>query len=219
MNRVAVLCELPDMASPALDTGRPMRLHVAAQPMGKPGEPPSRRTDEELLALVAAGDDDRAVAELYDRFARRVFGLGVHQLGSSALAEDLVQETFVRLWQSAPRFDAKRGSAATFIFTIARRQIIDVLRRRAVRPPEGAEPHDDPAPNDIDRLLLGLAVREALQDLSPAHREVLVLAHDHRLTQSEIAARLDLPLGTVKTRTYHALRALRGALLERGVHG
>ena len=118
--------------------------------------------DEELLARAASGERDRAMGELYDRYARRVYALGLHQLGTSTLAEDLVQDTFVKVWQGARRFDPTRGSVATFIFTIARRQAIDLWRRRAARPGEGAEARDTAMPNRVDELLVGVAVREAL---------------------------------------------------------
>ena len=202
-----------------LDIAAPIELHlrlVARTPLGDT-EHAEHASDERLLALVAAGDRGDAVGRLYDRYARRVYGLGLHQLGSATLAEELVQETFVRVWQRAAQFDPGRGSAATFIFTIARRMAVDIWRRRSVRPADGAEARDQAMPNGVDRLLVGLAVREALAALSEPHRQVLELAHGHALTQVEIAERLGIPLGTVKTRTYHALRALRRALQEHDV--
>jgi RNA polymerase sigma-70 factor, ECF subfamily len=212
-------CETIDMAALALDMTPRLGFDLWLVTDGPSGGTLAQATDDQLLGLVAAGDRDQAMGALYDRFARRVYGLGVHQLGTQSLAEDLVQETFVRVWQSAPRFDAAKGSAATFIFTIARRQAIDVWRRRSARPAEGAEAREESMPNGVDRLLVGLAVREALDALSPPHREVIELAHGLALTQTEIAERLGIPLGTVKTRTYHALRALRTALQERGIDG
>ena len=217
MNRRGPVCVSPDMAAAVLDIRPPIELHLRLMTSVPTGERAPGATDEDLLARVAAGDRDTAVGLLYDRYARRLFALGRHQLGTTTLAEELVQETFVRVWQTAPRFDPERGSAATFIFTIARRLAVDLWRRRSVRPAEGAEAVDQAMPNGVDRLLSGLAVREALDGLSPAHREVLELAHGRALTQTEIAERLGIPLGTVKTRTYHALRALRQALEERGV--
>src|ERR1700730_15805289 len=88
--------------------------------------------DGDLVAAVGAGDRGEPLRELYRRYASRIFGLGVQLLGDNGLAEELVQETFVRLWRNADRFDRERGSAATFIFTIARRLAIDLLSRPSV---------------------------------------------------------------------------------------
>lgn len=173
--------------------------------------------EAELLARVAAGDRGAPLAELYTRYEGRLYGLGVKLLGDASLAEELVQETFVRLWRKAGQFDPARGTVATFVFTIARRLAIDLWRRPSSRP-FSPEPDEGEAPGDpIERILIGLTVRDALDALSPAHRQVLELSYQHDLTQADIAARLGLPLGTVKTRTYYALRALKLALEERGV--
>ena len=174
-----------------------------------------------LVARVAAGDRDAALAELYDRYGRRLYGLGLNLLGDAGLAEELVQETFVRLWRSSGRFDPARASARTFVFTLARRAAIDLHRRRSSRflrvgPSYGAWDHEGLTSDDaFEQLLLGLDVRAALDALSPKHREVLELHVVADLTQAEVAARLDVPLGTVKTRTLYALRALREELKER----
>jgi RNA polymerase sigma-70 factor, ECF subfamily len=171
--------------------------------------------EAQLLALVAAGDRDEPLVELYSRYARRVYGLGLHLLGDQGLAEDLVQETFVRLWRSAPRFDPARASVRTFLFTLARRAAVDLWRRRRAAP-QALEPESEPTVDDdaFDALLLALDVRAALDLLTPKHREVLELHYDHGLTQQQIAGKLGVPLGTVKTRTYHALRALKARLEE-----
>jgi RNA polymerase sigma-70 factor, ECF subfamily len=170
-----------------------------------------------LLRRVAAGDRGGPLDELYRRYEGRLYGLGIRLLGDSGLAEELVQETFVRLWRKAGSFDPARGSAGAFITTIARRIAIDLWRRPSSRPfaPEAVDLRD--AADVVDQLLVGLTVRDALDALSPAHREVLELAYAGDLRQHEIAARLGIPLGTVKTRTYYALRALKLALEERGV--
>ena len=219
MNRTGCCCESHGMAPVALDIDPDLRFALVL--MGEPSTAPeqARATDEDLLVAVASEHGDQALANLYDRYAKRIYGLGLHQLGASTLAEELVQETFVRVWQGAFRFDPSRGSAATFIFTIARRQAIDLWRRRSARPAETPEADDAAMPNAVDRLLVGLAVREAIDELSEAHRQVIELAHGRGLSQVEIAAHLGIPLGTVKTRTYHALRALRSALQQRGIDG
>jgi RNA polymerase sigma-70 factor, ECF subfamily len=169
-----------------------------------------------LLALVASGNRDEPLVELYRRYSRRVYGLGLRLLGDRGLAEELVQETFVRLWRSASRFDPGRASVRTFVFMLARRAAVDLWRRRSRHgQPSAREPEalvDDEA---FDAVLVALDVRDALDELNPKHREVLELHYRGDLTQQQISERLQVPLGTVKTRTYHALRALKTKLEER----
>lgn len=177
------------------------------------------REDAALLLAVGRGDRDRALPELYRRYERRLFGLGIRLLGDAGLAEELVQETFLRVWRTADRFDPARGTVSAFVLAIARRLAIDLWRRPSSRP---VPPAGDPAAGvdeTIDRLLLQLAVREALDSLPAAHREVLELSYRSDLTQGEVASRLGIPLGTVKSRAYHALRAFRRAVDERGING
>jgi RNA polymerase sigma-70 factor (ECF subfamily) len=175
------------------------------------------REEAELVAQIAAGDVGAPVAELYRRYADRLYRFGVQALGNAGLAEEMVQECFVRLWRTAGRFDADRGSVAAYLFVIARSVASDVRRRPSSRPLVPVEDIQLPPQADsVDRILEGLIVREGLDALSPAHREVLRLVHEDGLTQSQIAQRLGLPLGTVKTRLFHGLRALRAALIERG---
>jgi RNA polymerase sigma-70 factor (ECF subfamily) len=171
-----------------------------------------------LLALVARGDRSEPLEELYDRYARRVYGLGLRLLDDPGLAEDLVQETFVRLWRSAHRFDAARGSVRTFLFTLARRAAVDLWRRGRRNSSPLAPTLEAAVDADAyEELLLGLDVRAALDELTAKHREVLELHFDAGLTQRQISELLSIPLGTVKTRIYHALRALKDELADRGV--
>ena len=186
--------------------------------VGETAPADSDASDATLMARVAAGDRGVALRELYRRYERRVYGLGIRLLGDPSLAEELVQETFVRLWRKAGQFDPDKGTASAFIFTAARRIAIDLWRRPSSRPFQ-PEPEDSPAPGDaMEGVLVGLTVRHALDSLSSAHREVLDLTYTEGLKQSEIAERLGVPLGTVKTRTYHALRGLKDALQEAGVN-
>jgi RNA polymerase sigma-70 factor (ECF subfamily) len=180
-------------------------------------------TDADLL--LAAGQRDRAALEaLYERYSPRLFSLGLKLLGDAGLAEELVQETFVRLWRTGATFDPSRGSASAFIFVIARRLAVDLWRRPSSRPlppasttAAGAAGAAGIVEDPVDAFVLGIVVRDALDSLSPSHREVLELAYRGDLTQRQIARRLELPLGTVKTRAYYALRALKLALEERGI--
>lgn len=181
--------------------------------------------DAALLGRVAAGDRDDPLGALYDRYGPVLYRLGLRLLGEDGLAQELVQDTFVRLWRSAPRFDGSKGSVRTYIFTIARRVAIDFRRRPASRPLASADEGrlaevsgEQAASEDIfDQLVLELDVREALMALAPKHREILELYYDQDLPQARIAERLGVPLGTVKTRTYYALRALRLEFEERNL--
>jgi RNA polymerase sigma-70 factor, ECF subfamily len=190
------------------------------RPNSGPSTSAGRLAEDEaaLLARVAAGDRGASLEELYRRYERRLYGLGLRLLGDQGLAEDLVQETFVRLWRQAHRFDPARGSVSAFVFAIGRRIAIDLWRRPSSRPLESPPIQPEIAPADpLEAVVEGLAVRDALQSLSPAHQQILELFYvkDHK--QTEIAELLGLPLGTVKTRAYYALRALKLALQERGV--
>lgn len=178
------------------------------------------RHDSDLVAQIAAGDIDEPVAELYRRYGTRLYRFGVQLLGDSGLAEEMVQECFVRLWRTAGRFDISRGTVAGYLFVIARSIAADVRKRPSSRPLAPVEEEQVPAqPDDTDRIVASLAVQDALDSLSAPHREVLLLAHGQGLTQTQIAERLGLPLGTVKTRMFHGLRALKTALAERGYDG
>lgn len=172
------------------------------------------------LAQASAADRDRAVLELYDRYGSRLYGIGLRLLRDRGLAEELVQETFIRLWRSAPRFDARRGSVATFVFTIARRTAVDLQRRVSSRPLAELDERELTrrealGPAEFDQVVVGLEVREALDAISVEQRIVLELHYHEDLTQQQIADRLGLPLGTVKTRTFYGLKALKSELEKR----
>jgi len=182
----------------------------------------TRVDDAVLLRRVAARECGAALTELYRRYAHQVYEFGLRLTGDRGLADELVQETFLRLWRSAHRFDECRGRAAAFLFTIARSQAIELMRRPSSRcPPAEPDTLDDAAaqPDSYEAVLTRLMVDEAMTALSPAHREVLILSYQQHLTQPEIAKVLGVPLGTVKTRSYYALRALKLALAERGIDG
>jgi len=182
-----------------------------------------------VLPGVASGDE-QAVTELWARYAARIRSLGLNLSAFDAsFADDLVQETFARLWRSAGRFDAGLGSEPTFVFTVARRTAVDLWRRDRRTADQRPLETDDRPPIDrsmaaavrdedgIDTVLTGWVVSDALGSLSDAQREVIDLAYYQQLSQSEIADRLGIPLGTVKTRTFAALKVLRASLAERGV--
>jgi len=175
--------------------------------------------ETQLVLGVVSGHPPDAIDQLYHRYSGRIYSFGMRLLGDSQLAEELVQETFVRLWRTAANFEPGRGSVTGYVLTMARRIAIDLWRRPSSRPFE-PEPPDTPAPgNQDDNVLTAVTVNEAMATLSPQHREVLELSYFGDLTQASIAAILGIPLGTVKTRSYYALRALKLALQERGFNG
>jgi RNA polymerase sigma-70 factor (ECF subfamily) len=174
--------------------------------------------EADLVAQIAAGDGGAPLVELYRRYEKRLYRFGVQQLGNNGLAEEMVQETFVRLWRTAAgRFDAGKASVQTYLYVIARSAAADIRKRPSSRPLLPVEDVDmPPQPDTVDQILDSMIVREALESLGSGHAQVIQLAQDEGLTQSQIAERLGLPLGTVKTRMFHGLRAMRVALAERG---
>ena len=185
------------------------------------GEPRTR--DAQLLALVADGGDERALGALYDAYAGDVYRLGLRLLSDRGQAEELVQETFVRLWRVAARYDPQRASVRGFTFMIAKRIATDFLRRASARPQLVSGPEavctEARVEDEVERVAREFEVRDALATLSDKHREVLELTFDEDLDDTRIAARIGVPVGTVRSRTYYALRALRVALEERGLVG
>jgi RNA polymerase sigma-70 factor, ECF subfamily len=180
--------------------------------------PPEEETasDAALIARIAARD--RAAFErLFDRYAGRIRGYLMRSGASAQDADELAQDVMVSVWRNAGSFDPTRAAASTWIFTIARNRRIDLLRRGRRPEPDPADPlfQPDPAPDgmavvsmaDRERLL-----RQGLATLSDEQRAVLEAAFYQGLTHSEIAARLGLPLGTVKSRIRLAFRHLRDAL-------
>lgn len=175
--------------------------------------------EAELVAQIAAGDHGAPVEQLYHRYGKRLFRFGVQQLGNEGLAQELVQETFVRLWRGASRFDADKSSVGTYLYVIARSAAADIRKRPSSRPLMPVEDADiPPIPDTVDQIVDSMAVREALETLSHEQAEVIRLSQDG-LSQSQIAERVGIPLGTVKTRSHHGMRSLRTALIERGFHG
>lgn len=202
---------------------------------------PVRATDPFLMREVVAGSHD-ALAELYDRHADAVFASAMRLTSDRGMAEEVVQETFLALWDRAGTFDPGLGSLAAWLHTIARNRTVDRLRAAGRRPDlvplsvaaaTGAAPEADadalervlaggdlvagavPAPSperQIALFELRDAIRVALGAMPEVERTVIVMAYGDDLSQSEIAERLGWPLGTVKTRTRRALARLRSAL-------
>jgi RNA polymerase sigma-70 factor (ECF subfamily) len=172
----------------------------------------STLTDAELVARAAAGDAN-GLGELFDRHAGRMKSLALRIVRSPDHAEDVVQEIFVQAWQQAGRFDPQRGNVLAWLSVMARSRALDRWRRRATRRETAvSDAHALEAPPPADRDPSGWAARGALAELPPDQREPLELAYWEGLSQSEIAVRLGLPLGTIKTRMRIGLRRLRETL-------
>lgn len=196
--------------------------------------------DAALVAAVAAGSED-ALAELYDRHVGAIHATAYRITGDRQVAEDVVQEVFLALWNRAERFDPAVGSLAAWLGTIARHRAVDRLRAAGRRPRLVALPTlgDEAAEQALERALHAAgvtagrdagdpvgaveasetraAIGAALATMPEVERDVILLAYRDDLTQSEIAARLGWPLGTVKTRTRRALARLRAVLAD--LHG
>ncbi len=194
--------------------------------------------DDPALVRAVAGGSEAALAELYDRHVGAIFGLVVRLTGDRGVAEEVVQETFLALWDRAELYDAAVGSLATWLRAIARNRAIDRLRAAGRRPrlvSIEADGDDDTRDGALERVAargaiiggagaepdpedaavrseLGARLRDALGTMPELERDTIVLAYRDGLTQSEIAERLGWPIGTVKTRTRRALARLRQSL-------
>jgi RNA polymerase sigma-70 factor (ECF subfamily) len=198
-------------------------MHAAVMPMsrlaavGGPGGPSVDATNDPRPAIDL--NDEQALraavrehgAELY-RFARRV-------LGDNGLAEEAVQETFLKAWRRAYRFDPSRASLRTWLFAILRNTTVDMARARATRPSLTIETTEDDAADPIDAIegrMRSWQVEEALRHLSEDHRVAVVEVHLRARSYEEVGQDLGIPAGTVKSRVYYGLKALKTALVDQG---
>ena len=186
------------------------------------GDPPSG--DGELVARAAHGDES-AIGRLYDRYGAVLYAVAYRIVGQRADAEEVVLQAFAQAWRDAPRFEAARGSVAGWLTMIARSRALDLVRSRSRReritataaadrpeaPPAMGESRPDPA-GAVEHDERRRQVRQALETLSPAQRQAIELAYFEGLSQSEIAERLQEPLGTVKTRVRLGMQKLRDCL-------
>ncbi len=230
--RVAGPGEAPAGGPPAAAVSDELRLAAA-----QAGDLPRSPTDAELMARVASGDRD-AFAAVYDRHAGAVYGAVLRYTRDPRTAEDVVQETYLALWRRPDTYAASAGSLAGWLLAIARHRAIDRLRAASRRPQliEPGAASGDGSDDQLDRLLaqgrpvavamvddeppdlaergwVRSVVRTALESMAEPERQVIELAYDDGLSQTEIAERLGWPLGTVKTRTRRGLLRLR-AMLE-----
>ena len=173
---------------------------------------------------MGAGTDDQLLRGLFDTHAPALLSFALRLTnGDRGRAEDIVQETLLRAWQHPAAFDPARGPARAWLCTVARHLVIDAHRARKARPAEaGGDALEGAAEqkqgeDEIEKALQSWAVADAIRTLSPDHRALLLETYYRGRTMAEAAQVLGIPLGTVKSRTYYALHALRLALLERGI--
>jgi len=176
-------------------------------------------TDDKEIAARLKQRDANAMAELYDKYGGLLYAVILRSVANQATAEDLVQETFLRIWNRIHTFDTERGRLEGWIVTIARNRAIDYLRSLRTQPGESTTTLEDlehsglfaTRETEADRLTRRKAVGAALQQLNEDQREVLELTHFQGLTQTEIAEKLQKPLGTVKSLVRSALKVLRAS--------
>ncbi|MEO6458106.1 MAG: sigma-70 family RNA polymerase sigma factor [Chloroflexia bacterium] len=175
--------------------------------------------DHELLLRMQQSDES-ALAALYDRYGGLVYSLALRVVGDSELAEEVLQDTFLRCWNGVAQYDASRGAIPSWLMGIARNRAIDLLRSRQHQarlreqnPLPEPDSFGEPRQADASEVIvLRHTVQEALDGLSVVQRQVIEMAYYDGLTQAEIAHRLGQPLGTVKTRTRDGMERLRRLL-------
>lgn len=177
-----------------------------------------QRSDEELLLRAARGDRD-AFADLYDRLAGKVYGVIRKVLRDPSYSEEVTQEVFIEAWRLANRFDPDKGSATTWLLTMAHRRAIDRVRSEQASRDRtervGRDEHQRPfdqVSETVERDLEHERVRESLDELTDLQHEAIDLAYYQGYTYREVAELLDTPLGTIKTRIRDGLIRLRDTL-------
>jgi len=182
-------------------------------------------SDEQLMTNLDGPEVEVALSKLYDRYSRTVFGVGLKILSDRSMAEELVQEVFLKVWRSSGTFDPSRGSFSTWLYRVTRSVALDLYRKRAHRIRQvsdgqlhiATERDSSAGPQElVDESWLSWRVSRALEVLDAPHREVIELAYFGGLSQREISERTGVPLGTVKTRTASAYRSLRKELVVQG---
>jgi RNA polymerase sigma-70 factor, ECF subfamily len=182
---------------------------------------PDGLSDEQLMARLNGPEVEAALSELYDRYIRTVYGVGIKILGDRSSAEEMVQEVFLKVWRSSGTFDPSRASFSTWLYRVTRSCALDLYRKRAHRVhqiPDG-ETHvvttrdSSAGPQEVvDESWLSWRVSRALEVLDAPHKEVINLAYFEGFSQREISERTGVPLGTVKSRTANAFKKLRREL-------
>jgi len=190
------------------------------------GAPAQDDVEGTLLGRVARGDE-RALAELYDRLSPLAFGLALRVLRDREAAAEAVQDAFMRLWQRADRYDESRGRGRPWVLRLVRNVAIDLLRsRRSLERADDVGGRDAAAVNPeperpdelVDRSERASALRQALDELPDGQRRLIEIAYFEGLSHSEIAAREQTPLGTVKTRIRDGVLRLRARFIGEPHH-
>jgi RNA polymerase sigma-70 factor (ECF subfamily) len=175
--------------------------------------------DAVLVDRLRSDETGEAMRALYRLYGGELYGFALNALSDRGAAEEIVQEVFLRAWRHAGQYDPARAGVRTWLYQITRHAIIDARRRASVRPAlaqhEPATEADSGA--SLEQAMLGWQVAAALERLTPEHRQMIRMAQFRGLTMREIADHTGLPLGTVKSRTWYALRSLRLVLEEMGV--
>jgi RNA polymerase sigma-70 factor, ECF subfamily len=182
---------------------------------------PHQATSDESLIQSIARSDKRAMQVLFVRHNVRVYRFVLRLVGDTALAEDLVSEVFLEVWRKAARFEG-RSQVSTWLLAIARYKAISQLRNRSVDQldEQMAETIPDPADNSeeiIEKRDRGAVLRKCLEELSPAHREIIDLVYYHEQSMEEVARILQAPQGTVRTRMFYARKQLAELLRAHGI--
>ena len=193
---------------------------VVEQPKVELVEEASADSNESLLVAVGLDQDSASFQKLFERFSRKIFALGMKLTRNEQLANDLVQEAMLKVWQKAPLYDLDRGTAQSWIFTLARNRCFDMLRKQK-RQPQTVVNSDDIWPNEADfepgfvneeegtQAVEIAQVERFYDDLPVAQKEVIEQIYIHDLTHEEAAAVLRIPLGTLKSRLRLGLSKLR----------
>jgi RNA polymerase sigma-70 factor (ECF subfamily) len=204
--------------------GRPVARRSACRPASPtspatPASPASPATPATPATPCLRVED--GIRAAYREHGPALFRHAVQSLRDRGLAEEAVQETFVRAWRHADRFDPAVGSLRTWLFAILRNVVIDMARARAIRPSFATEPdrvgRDAVSDDESGGVLDAAVLADALRHLSDEHRRAIVETHLHGRSYTDVAAQLGVPVGTVRSRVFYGLRALRLVLDEAGV--
>jgi len=208
--------------APMAPSSRPVSNDAHESLLTQPNNVQIHMNDDKELLHAIAKDDDVALHTLYQRYGGLVYSLAYRMIRDQSRAEEVVQETFIRVWRTANTFDVERGRVEAWVVTIARNVTISLLRKEPAKPTEDysaevnalvdeqAGPEDAAWINDRRQI-----VREALHEIPEAQRRVVIMAYFDGLTQAEIAEKLCEPIGTIKSRLRLALKRLEQLLKVR----
>jgi RNA polymerase sigma-70 factor, ECF subfamily len=161
--------------------------------------------------------EEKGLRAAYAAHGGELYRFALRALNDAGTAEEAVQETFVRAWRAGDRFDPALGSLRTWLFSIARNVVIDIGRARAVRPSLNGLPQIDPVVDDpVDNVMIAWQVEEGLRRISADHRTAIIETYFRGRPHAEVAAELHIPEGTLRSRIFYGLKALRLALEEMG---